>query len=74
VIKAQLSGGVYYVLYIDEDYVERSESSDELVRRNLTRVEEHKGRAVIRSEPMNVELPLPRKKTGDVRTDDPDTF
>lgn len=73
VMKLQQEGRPWFKLHYREEYVDLTPYSEALARRTLVLVEEFRGRELVRSETMEIELPVARPAT-DVAPDDPDSF
>ena len=72
VMKVQQEGRAWFKLHYREEYVDLTPYSEALARRTLVLVEEFRGRELVRSETMEIEIPIPRADT--VVPDDPDSF
>jgi hypothetical protein len=73
IIKAQQEGRTWFKLHYLEEYVEVTAYSEALARKTLVLVEEFLGEDLVRSEPMEVSVPVPpQRKVGG--GDEPDTI
>ena len=72
--KVQREGRAWFKLHYREEYVDLTPYSEALARKTLVLVEEVRGKELVRSEAMELDIPLPRPDSGDVAPDDPDAF
>jgi hypothetical protein len=73
-MKAQQEGRVWFKLHFREEYVDLTPYSEALVRKTLVLVEAFKGKEMIRSEVMDVEIPVEKREPDASAALDPDSI